>query len=143
MSHATHLVMGEAVANPLLARGQKCVLVVVDDGTLAELLVESLLEAGHVPQVAAFTDVIESALECVRFDAVIVDLDTWAREGIRVIDKIRQASPSTTVIALLPCGGMSSELEQVSYHLAIEKPARLKAVLTAVGASRVRPGQDG
>ena len=123
--------------NPLLDSPPRCVLVVVDDQTLAELLAEALLDAGHVPQMAENNEVLDGEVDCALFSAAIVDLDSRSNGGSTVVARIRRDAPSTTIIALLPCGGQASDFKSVHYHLAIEKPARLKTLLAAVSASRL------
>jgi DNA-binding NtrC family response regulator len=108
------------------------VLVVIEDRALSEILAEALVDAGHtvtqVEDVARAERVVAEA----RFDAAIVDLDTRARDGAALIAYLRTRQPALTVIALLPCGGLRGAVGPPSYHLAIEKPARLAAVLSAV-----------
>ncbi len=119
-----------------LADGQpRRVLLVVDDATLAELLLEALVDAGHTAAVVQGVAETRAALERRRFDAAIVDLDTRARDGAEVVAFIRERSPATTVIALLPCGGMPAAT-RVAYHMATEKPARLQALLSAIRVAR-------
>ncbi len=125
----------EARSNPLGDGQPRRVLVVVDDATLAELLIEALADAGHSAAVVDGLAEARAALERRTFDAAIVDLDTRARDGAEVVSFIRQRSPATTVIALLPCGGMPPA-PRVAYHVATEKPARLKALLSAIRVSR-------
>ncbi len=120
--------------NPLADGQPRRVLLVVDDVTLAELLIEALEDAGHSSVVVDGIGEARTALERQTFDAAIVDLDTRARDGADVVSFIRERSPSTTVIALLPCGGMPS-VPRVAYHLATEKPARLAALLSAIRVS--------
>ncbi len=114
------------------------VLLVVEDETLSELLGEALRDAGH--RTAHANDAsLEIMLDGQPFDAVIVDVDTRARNGAHVVARIRRAAPASTVVALLPCGGIPAGASAVPYHLAIEKPARLAAVLSAVHAARRAP----
>jgi CheY-like chemotaxis protein len=111
------------------------VLIIVEDETLAELIDETLRAAGHeTSHVAGDRDV--EALFASRFDAVVVDLDTRARNGARLVTRLRRWLPTSTIVALLPCGGLPPGAAPVPYHLAVEKPARLGAVLSAVHASR-------
>jgi len=122
-------------ANPLDDGQPRRVLLVVEDGALAELLVEALDDAGHTAVVADGIATARAALDRQPFDAAIVDLDTRARDGGEVVGFIRERSPATTVIALLPCGGLPQAARAVGYHLATEKPARLHALLSAIRAS--------
>jgi len=127
--------MSSAPVNPLVGIVARCVLLVVEDGTLTELLAEALDDAGHTSNAVADYAELEAALGSAVYDAAIVDFDTRARNGEAIVTLLRAAAPSTTVIALLPCGGLPVEHE-IPYHLALEKPARLEAVLRAVNASR-------
>jgi DNA-binding NtrC family response regulator len=113
------------------------VLVVIEDRALSDLLAEALVDAGHG---AVQADDLAAALEALAtqpFDAAIVDLDTRARQGAHLIARLRADQPATTVIALLPCGGLPGAGEPPGYHLAIEKPARLAAILSAVNVAHV------
>ena len=119
---------------PLVALTSKRVLLVVADPPLAELLAEALCDAGHVVRCADSTEVMAGEVDSAGFDAAIVDLDTWAREGCLVVERIRLQTPATLVIALLPCGGNAADYAALRHHLALEKPARLRAVLSAIDA---------
>jgi CheY-like chemotaxis protein len=107
------------------------VLLVIEDDALAELLDELLTEAGH--RVARALDA--AALAPDRFDVVLVDLDVRARDALALVDEARRLAPATTMVALLPCGGLPAG-ERVPCRLTIEKPARLSAVLSAVAGAR-------
>jgi DNA-binding NtrC family response regulator len=111
------------------------VLVIVEDPAFAEVLGEALADAGHLVQLAGDDAKLRSALSAARFDAAIVDLDTRARNGVHLLLHIRAVAPATTLIALLPCGGLPSGAAGVPYHLAIEKPPRLAALLRAVAVA--------
>ena len=111
------------------------VLLVIEDRALSEVLAEALAEAGHVTTQVEDAAAAQSAIEAQRFDAAIVDLDTRARDGGNLIAHLRTEQPALTVIALLPCGGLAPSARQPLYHLAIEKPARLAAVLSAVNVA--------
>ncbi len=111
------------------------VLLVVEDLALAELLLDSLKDAGHEGELADDERKLDRALDSRSFDAAIVDMDTRARNGAELIQSIRSRAPATTVIALLPCGGLGSGLATPHYHLAIEKPARLHTILAALSVS--------
>lgn len=116
-------------------RTWRTVLLVIEDRALADVLAEALVAAGH--QAVPVEDV-PSAHEAVatqRFDAVIVDLDTRARDGGSLVAHLRAHHPELTVIALLPCGGLAASARPPLYHLAIEKPARLSAVVSAVNVA--------
>jgi ActR/RegA family two-component response regulator len=113
----------------------KRVLVVSEEVAFAEMLAESLLEAGHLAQLASPEAVLAGEVSLAAFAAAIVDLDTSSRNARAAVDRIRAASDKTMVIALLPCGGLPTEYAATPYHLAIAKPARLKAVLTAIAAA--------
>jgi DNA-binding response OmpR family regulator len=112
------------------------VLLVIEDGALSDLLAEALGEAGHV--VTQVEDVAGAARVAIDqpFDAALVDLDTRARDGGRLIAHLRTSHPTMTVIALLPCGGLGAAATgEPLYHLAIEKPARLATVLSAINVA--------
>ena len=111
------------------------VLLVIEDRALSDVLAEALVDAGHVAMQVEDTASAHDAFEDQSFDAAIVDLDTRARDGVRLIARLRLEQPATTVIALLPCGGLPSGMAPPQYHLAIEKPARLSAVLSAVNVA--------
>ncbi|HZS37488.1 MAG TPA: response regulator [Polyangia bacterium] len=127
--------MAPTSLNPLIDGPPRRVLLVVDDPTLAELLVEALEDAGHAPVVTDGLTTARAAFDRQPFDAAIVDLDTRARNGAEVVSFIREHSPATTVIALLPCGGMPGATRAIAYHMATEKPARLEALLSAIRVS--------
>lgn len=111
------------------------VLLVIEDRALSDVLAEALVEAGHgATQVEDAASAL-GAFGSQTFDAAIVDLDTRAREGVSLIAHLRAEQPALTVIALLPCGGLPASARQPLYHLAIEKPARLSAVLSAVNVA--------
>jgi two-component system, NtrC family, nitrogen regulation response regulator GlnG len=131
--------MEQARANPLGDGRPRRVLLVVEDATLAELLVEALEDAGHAAAAADGLATVRAALDRATFDAAIVDLDTRAREGAEVVRLVRERAPATTVIALLPCGGLPQAGRAVGYHVATEKPARLRALLAAIRGS---PGNE-
>jgi len=116
----------------LLELPNRRVLILVEDGALAELFFELLREAGHEAELAEGLEDLGRALDGGAFDAVIVDLDTRARSGPGLVEEIRARAPATTVIALLPCGGLPPGQPQIPYHLAIEKPARLLTLLAAL-----------
>jgi DNA-binding NtrC family response regulator len=111
------------------------VLLVLEDAALSDLLSEALIDAGHVAVQADGAAAAEAVLRAQPFDAVIVDLDTRARDGLALVTRARTFAPTVTVIALLPCGGLGDSGAPPPYHLAIEKPARLAALLSAVEAA--------
>jgi DNA-binding NtrC family response regulator len=123
------------MANAIASARQ--VLLVVEDAQLAELLRDALADAGHACEVAASAE-LRTALRERRFDAAIVDLDSRARDGAELVGLLRAEAPHTTVIALLPCGGLLPAQPRIAYHLAIEKPARLQTLLAALAAAPVR-----
>jgi DNA-binding NtrC family response regulator len=112
--------------------GARHVVVIVEDAQLAELLLDALHDAGHTGEVATAGDL--AALER-NFDAAIVDLDTRARNGSSTVALLRQGWPRVTVIALLPCGGLPPGHDPVPYHLSLEKPARLQALMAALSCN--------
>ena len=107
------------------------VLLVVEDEALAELLDELLREAGHAT--ARLTEADFPSLAAT--DVLLVDLDRHARDGIGLLARLRQAAPASTIVALLPCGGLPapSPTAALDYDFAVEKPARFSAVLAAIG----------
>jgi DNA-binding NtrC family response regulator len=112
------------------------VLVLVEDNALTDLLLDALGRAGHRGQVAATGPrEAEAALGRAAFHAAIVDLDTRARNGAELVRIVRRRSPSTVVIALLPCGGLPRAQTPPPYHLGMEKPARLGTLLAALAMS--------
>jgi DNA-binding NtrC family response regulator len=113
----------------------RTVLLVIEDRALSDVLAEALVEAGHSAVQVEDVPSAQQAVEQQRFDAVIVDLDTRARDGGSLIVDLRAHHPELTIIALLPCGGLPPSQRQPLYHLAIEKPARLSAVLSAVNVA--------
>lgn len=119
-----------------LESGRRRVLLVIEDETLAELLDETLRDAGHETLRARDGDDLEALLGARPFDSVVVDLDTRARTGLSLLARLRRSAPSSTIVALLPCGGLPAGIEDVGYHLALEKPARLGALLSAVTVRR-------
>jgi DNA-binding NtrC family response regulator len=110
------------------------VLIVVEDRVLSDLMSEALAEAGHAVAQADGAAAARSAVSDGEFDAAIIDLDTRAREGVALITELRATHPLLTVIALLPCGGLPNGARQPLFHVALEKPARLAAVVAAVSA---------
>ena len=113
----------------------RAVLVVVEDRALSDVIAEALAEAGHIVEQADDAAAAESAVTALRFDAAIVDLDTRARQGASLVAHFRATQPQLTVIALLPCGGLPASAQPPVYHLALEKPARIAALLSAVDAA--------
>ena len=107
------------------------VLLVVEDDSLAELLDELLREAGH--HSARLDDNLPSLPP--NADVILVDLDRHARDGVALLTRLRRAAPASTIVALLPCGGLPSgaDSEPIDCDVAVEKPARLSAVLAAIG----------
>ncbi|HEY2749471.1 MAG TPA: response regulator [Polyangia bacterium] len=112
------------------------VLLVIEDRTLSDLLSEALVDAGHTVTQVEDASAAEHVLDGRRFDSAIVDLDTRARDGARLIALLRTRQPTLTVIALLPCGGLPDSAVGPGYDLALEKPARLAAILSAVSVAR-------
>jgi CheY-like chemotaxis protein len=110
------------------------VVVLVEDPQLEELLIDALAEAGYRGEPSTSED-LPALLREKQFDAAIVDLDTRARDGAAIIDRLRRSSPETTILALLPCGGLTRG-GAIPYHMSLEKPARLGAVLAALALSR-------
>ncbi len=126
-------------ASPPIPTASRRVLVAVEDAGLAELLVDALCDAGHSPDVLEDVGALPAAVESGALDAAIVDLD-MRRAGERLAALIRARSPTTTIIALLPCGGLPPGHPPVAYDRAVEKPARLVALLSALaGAREPRP----
>jgi CheY-like chemotaxis protein len=113
------------------------VLLVVEDDALAELLDELLTDAGHDAARVVDGGDLEAAAAARPFDAIIVDLDVRARNGATLVERLRHCSPASTIVALLPCGGLPSGAGPVACHLAIEKPARVAALLSAVHVSHI------
>jgi DNA-binding NtrC family response regulator len=117
----------------LLGGAMKRVVMWVDDD-LADLLRESLVEAGHLVEVTTSAESLHDRLiappPC---DAAIVDLDTRGRSPVATLDALRALAPHTPIIALLPCGGFAGSVTG-SCHAAIEKPARISAILSALAA---------
>ena len=71
-----------------------------------------------------------------RFDAAIVDLDTRARDGGSLIAHLRaHAAGSSRSSRCCRAAGCPRRGATPLYHLAIEKPARLAALLSAVNVA--------
>lgn len=111
----------------------------VEDDALAELLAELLAEAGqpserlHDAAELSSSPSSPSSLPSLPSGSVIlVDLDRDARDGATLVAALRQRSPASAIVALLPCGGLPPGAGPVDYDLAVEKPARLSAVLQAI-----------
>ena len=113
----------------------RAVLVVVEDRALSDVIAEALAEAGHTVEQADDAAGAQRAVTARRFDAAIVDLDTRARQGASLVAHLRATQPQLTVIALLPCGGLPAASHPPVYHLALEKPARIAALLSAVNVA--------
>lgn len=113
----------------------RTVLLVIEDRALSDVLADALVDGGHTVVQADDTTVAARLLDEQLFDAAIVDVDTRARDGEHLLARLRAKHPATTAIALLPCGGLGDGAGPPPYHFAIEKPARLAAVLTAVCAA--------
>jgi DNA-binding response OmpR family regulator len=112
------------------------VLLALDDPAYGELIADALTEAGHQPSLADEPGALGARLAAQPFDVAVIDLDTRARNGASLIAAVREASPDTTVIALLPCGGRVRSPGPLRYHIAIEKPTRLASLLLAIAISR-------
>ena len=113
----------------------RTVLLVIEDCGLSDVLAEALVGAGHVAVQVEDAREAANAVAAQPFDAAIVDLDTRARDGVHLIARLRVEHPALTVIALLPCGGLPGRTPPPQYHLALEKPARLAAILSAVNVA--------
>jgi hypothetical protein len=120
----------------LLNAPSRRVLLAVEDVALGELLLEALDEAGHRGELVLDEESLITAVAGADFDAAIVDLDTRGRRGAGWIGLLRARCPTTTLIALLPCGGLRPGEPAAPYHLSVEKPARLQALLTALAGAR-------
>lgn len=113
----------------------RTVLLVIEDRALSDVLAEALTDGGNEVTQVEDSEAAARALDERLFDAAVVDLDTRARDGTVILARLRTTHPATTVIALLPCGGLPDGARRPPYHLALEKPARLAALLTAVSAA--------
>ena len=113
----------------------RTVLLMIEDRAYSDVLSEALVDAGHAVTQVDDAAAARAALAEHPFDAGIVDLDTSARDGVQLIVRMRVEQPATTIIALLPCGGLPDGAPCPPYHLAIEKPARLAAILSAVNVA--------
>ena len=114
------------------------VLVLVEDVTFGEVLCDALRAAGHDPFLI-FDDTSDgrtlAALPLPAFDAALVDLDTRAhRRGDCWVALVRRHASTVRVVALLPCGGPLPGPHRCHFDAALEKPARIDAVLGALGA---------
>jgi DNA-binding NtrC family response regulator len=118
---------------------QRHVLLVIEDEALVDILRETLTDQGHAICVTD-ADSLVATLARQRFDAAIVDLDTRGRAGMHVPARLRAAAPATTIVARLPYGGLPDAAGPLAYDLAIEKPARLGAVVRAVNVARAVVG---
>lgn len=117
------------------------VLVLVEDPTLGELLFDALDGAGHRAEVHDLTS--ELALpDCSRFDAIVVDLDTRAQQGGRLLREIRRVTPQPRLVALLRCGALAVEHGDAlsACDVGLPKPARLGAILAALAG--IAPAAD-
>jgi DNA-binding response OmpR family regulator len=108
------------------------VLVIADDPALIDLLVEALAQAGHLVISAEAEEAILEAIALGRVDAVVVDLDDHRREGAAWARLVRRVSPGSRLVALLPCGGAFPTGATAPCDAALEKPARLGALLAAL-----------
>ncbi|HZS36755.1 MAG TPA: hypothetical protein VFF06_08015 [Polyangia bacterium] len=113
------------------------VLVVVEEPSLLMLLAEALADAGHALAIADDPAGLRLAIEQGAFDVVVVDLETRRRDAARLASAIREVDPGTKVVVLLPSTGLPANAKPLRFHLAVERPARLTAVLTAVALARV------
>ena len=113
----------------------RSVLLFVEDDGLGELFDEALSDAGHLVTRARDDDELRRALLRQRFDSVIVDLDDRARRPAVTLAQLRAAAPATAVVALLPCSA-GLDGRSLGYDAALEKPARLAALLAAVQTRR-------
>jgi DNA-binding response OmpR family regulator len=126
----------ETVRDPAFrAARSRWILVVVDDVSLGELLAETLLEAGHIAQIARPDELLDGETDGATYEIAIIDLNLRMHLGAQLISKVRREAPDTAVIALLPCGATAEEFNGMHYHLAIEMPARLRTLLAAVDAA--------
>ncbi len=116
----------------LLDEVSRQVLVVVEGRAFGDVLRDALTDAGHRGEILAEREDLRLVLRRKRYHVTIVDVDTRARNGSELIAAIREVSPGTMVIALLPCGGLPSNYPRLAYDLALEKPAKLHAILSAV-----------
>jgi DNA-binding response OmpR family regulator len=112
------------------------VLLLLEDETMAELLDETVRGAGHETTCPRDDADVEALLRARPFDVVVVDLDTRAHDGAERVAQLRRGAPTSTIVALLPCGGLPAPVAGLAHTVAIEKPARLAALLAAIDASR-------
>jgi hypothetical protein len=75
------------------------------------------------------------ALGLIVEDAVLGEL---LAQSLCEAGHVPQVLDDVTVVVLLACGSRPSEHPGIPFHLSIEKPARLPAVLIAVDAARTR-----
>ena len=119
----------------ILSTPSRRVLVAVEDPSFGEMLLDALAEAGHLAELAVDEAGLRAALARPSFDVALVDLDNRGRNGAQLVALVRERSPSTTVVALLPCGGLPPNHPEVQFDASVEKPGRLLALLSALAAA--------
>ncbi|HMO14073.1 MAG TPA: sigma-54 dependent transcriptional regulator [Pirellulaceae bacterium] len=117
------------------------VLFADDEAHLQELIRAELPRMGHQVTVCPDGLTAVAALEKNTFDCVIVDLDMPGMNGIGVIAKVKELSPSTETVVLTGKGTMESAVEALRYGSFdyLQKPCKLieiQALLNRIGEKR-------
>lgn len=108
------------------------ILLCMEDDGLGDLLDETLSEAGHLTSRIRDDEELATAAA---FDSIVIDLDLRIHESRALLARLRLAFPASTIVALLPCGA-DPATPALGWDVALEKPARLRALLAAVRSCR-------
>lgn len=111
------------------------VVVVADDPALTELLVEAIVERGHVAHAVSDAAHVAGLLRVFACDAVVIDVDILRRERPSIVDTVRTLAPKARLIALLPCGGLPA-MEWLDSDFKLEKPHLLRQLVAALDELR-------
>jgi CheY-like chemotaxis protein len=104
------------------ARGT--VLVVEDDPTHRELLVEMLTDWGYEPMPVGSAEEAEFAVRNKRMDAAVVDVFLPGRSGVTLMTRLRERFPNAVLIGVsaMSDAGMARKCKGLGADLFIGKP---------------------
>ncbi|HUR69172.1 MAG TPA: response regulator [Candidatus Thermoplasmatota archaeon] len=111
------------------------VYVADDEPELAELLAETLTDAGHEVQTASDGASLLAKVQGKTPDLILLDINMPGLSGWDVRRKLIEAKVPTPVIAVTAQGGQSTEVSALStlqFAGFVRKPFRLAEVLDAV-----------
>ena len=105
-------------------------LLVVEDLRLGEELLALATESGHDCELCSHRHEARESLLRARFDAVIVDLERAASDGISLLAMVRRFGGDVWIVALLP--PFVHPEPTMAYDVALSKPLNPEAVLASL-----------